>query len=329
MTASAPKFHSHQHPLHILIVDDQPESSAQIKSAIENIPDASYKLSFVDEVSALKELSFYNYDVCIVDNDTCTNSASELINQHHLGEKLPTIVYGDSTLAEFSQATNSEVHDVLNPDALNPVLIEHVIQHAYSQFHFEKKLADLAFTDELTELASKSMFEYQLDVSVKRAKHTHQSLSVGLFNINHFKQINKQFGFVMGNAVLNFFANIITDSVRPYDCVARFEGDTFAVIFEEANQGSALKIARDIETACQSGFFSHGLAVPFSFSFGLVECQSQSLVSLILNQAQRALYDAKHSHKQALEKDLIGEILDTQQQDILENIGIKNTHKLH
>jgi diguanylate cyclase (GGDEF)-like protein len=310
-------------------VDDQPESSAQIKSAIENIPDASYKMSFVDEVSALKELSFYNYDVCIVDNDTCKASASELINQHHLGEKLPTIVYGDSTLAEFTQATNSEVHDVLSPEALNPVLIEHVIQHAYSQFHFEKKLAELAFTDELTELASKSMFEYQLDVSVKRAKHTHQSLSVGLFDINHFKHINQQFGFVMGNAVLQFFANIISDSVRPYDCVARFEDDTFAVIFEEANQADALNIARDIESACQSGFFSHGLAVPFSFSFGLVECQSHSLVSLILNQAQRALYDAKQLHKQALEKRLMSEVLDTQQQDILERVGMKNSHKLH
>jgi GGDEF domain-containing protein len=76
-------------------------------------------------------------------------------------------------------------------------------------------------------------------------------------------------------------------------------------------------------------FFSHGLAVPFSFSFGLVECQSHSLVSLILNQAQRALYDAKQLHKQALEKRLMSEVLDTQQQDILERVGMKSSHKLH
>jgi diguanylate cyclase (GGDEF)-like protein len=273
-------------------VDDQPESSAQIKSAIENIPDASYKMSFVDEVSALKELSFYHYDVCIVDNDTCKASASELINQHHLIEKLPTIVYGDTTSAELE-----DVHDVLSPDTLSSVLIEHVIQHAYSQFHFEKKLENLAFTDELTELASKSMFEYQLGISLRRAKHTHKPLSVALFDINHLRHINQKFGYVMGDAVLKFFGNIISDSVRPYDCVARMASDNFAVILEDADQSKGLEVCLDIEASCQTGFFSHGLTVPLSCTFGLVECKNIGMVSLIINQAERTLFDVKEERR--------------------------------
>jgi diguanylate cyclase (GGDEF)-like protein len=329
MIATGSHLQKHQHPLHILIVDDQPSECARLKSAIEKIPDSSYKLSFVGEVSALERMSFYNYDVCIVDDNVSKSNASALIKRHHLGEKLPTIVYGASTISEISITTDNEVHDVLNPEALNPELLEHVIQHAYSQFHFEKQLASLAFTDELTQLASRRMFEYQLDLSLKRIKRTQKPLSVALFNINDFKHVNDKFGHAIGDAALKFFANIISEKVRPYDCVARLAGDTFAVIFEEANKAQAFRAVSDIEMACQAGLFTNGLSVPLFCSTGLIECDSHVRVPLVINRAEKALFDVRSKKQFDLKREKHGFSADVTHVSELRSIGALKKNTMH
>ena len=89
MTATTQHLHKHQPQLHILIVDDQPEECERLKTAIENIPDSSYRLSVVDEMSVLEQMSFYHYDLCIVDNKISHNTASEVIKRNHLGRNYP------------------------------------------------------------------------------------------------------------------------------------------------------------------------------------------------------------------------------------------------
>ncbi len=331
MTALNSHLQKHQTQLHILIVDDQPEECERLKTAIKNIPDASYRLSVVDEMSALEQMSFYNYDLCIVDNKVSHNTASEVIKRNHLGEKLPTILYGTSSLSEISTNTDNEVHDVLSPDALNPELIEHVIQHAYTQFHFEKELAALAFTDELTALASRRMFEYQLDMSLKRIERTHKPLSMALFNLDGFSSINHQFGHVIGDAALKYFASLINEYVRPYDCVARLSGDTFAIVFEEANKAQAYRAVTDIERACQSGLFTNGLTVPLSCSAGLIECDSQTAqsVPMMINLAEMALVEAKQKKKGKLSQSLVDQAMTALTKPMLDEISSLTKKHLH
>lgn len=329
MTALTSHLQKHQQPLHILIVDDHPDECERLKVAIENIPDSSYRLSVVDEMSALDQMSFYHYDLCIVDNKVSHNTASDVIKRHHLGEKLPTIVYGESSLSEMASNTENEVIDVINPEALNPELIEHVIQHAYTQFHFEKELAALAFTDELTSLASRRMFEYQLDMSLKRVERTQKPLSVALFNLDSFRNVNDKFGHVIGDAALKYFSGLISEYVRPYDCVARLSGDTFAIIFEEANKAQACRAVSDIETACQSGLFTNGLTVPLSCSTGLIECDGQSSVPMIMHQAELALSDVKQKKQGEVSQQLVSYAMNALNSSALDEISSLTKKQLH
>jgi diguanylate cyclase (GGDEF)-like protein len=254
-----------------------------------------------------------------------------VIKRNHLGEKLPTILYGTSSLSEIATNTDNEVHDVLSSDALNPELIEHVIQHAYTQFHFEKELAALAFTDELTSLASRRMFEYQLDMSIKRIERTHKPLSMALFNLDAFSYINHKFGHVIGDEALKYFANLINEHVRPYDCVARLSGDTFAIVFEEANKAQAYRAVTDIERACQAGLFTNGLTVPLSCSAGLIECVSQSSqsVPMMMNLAEMALSEAKQQKKDKLSQSLVDQAMSSFSNPMLDEISSLTKKNLH
>ncbi|MCK5882006.1 MAG: diguanylate cyclase [Sinobacterium sp.] len=331
MKAHTSNLSKHHQPLHILIVDDHPEECERLKSAIENIPDSYYKLSVVDEMSALEKMSFYSYDLCIVDDKVSHSTASEIIKHHHLGEKLPTIMYGDSSLSDVESKTENEVHDVLSPAALNPESIEHVIQHAYTQFHFEKELAALAFTDELTSLASRRMFEYQLDMSLKRVERTHKPLSVALLNLDSFRYINEKFGHVIGDAALKYFSGLMAEYIRPYDCVARLADDNFAIIFEEANKAQAHRAVRDIENACQSGLFTNGLTVPLSCSTGLIECDNLAGLSvpMIMSQAETLLFDAKQKRKGDMTQKIVFHAMDALNESTLDEMSSLSKKHLH
>ncbi len=275
-----------QHAFRILVLDDQPSECARIKEAFGNIPEVNYQLSFIDKAEQLETMSLYSYDLCIVDENLDHHRASELIKQHHLGDKLPTVLYGQTSLQELNEDAENEVHDVLHPSALSPDLVEHVIQHAYTQFHFEKELAALAFTDELTGLASRRMFEYQLDLSMKRVDRTQKPLSMTIFQLENYRDVNDEFGFVIGDAVLRYLSSILSDHVRPYDCVARLGVDRFAIIFEEANKSQAYRAVADIEQEFAAGCFVNGCVVPMSLTVGLSEFEQGLSVPMLVREAE-------------------------------------------
>jgi len=318
-----------EHPLHILVVDDQPSECERLRAAIENIPNGDYQLSFVADTASIDQLSLYNFDLCIVDEDVNEHRGFDLIKKHHLGEKLPTIVLGLEQENLGQAQAETFVKDFLQRDVLSPELVDHVIQHAYTQFHFERELAALAFTDDLTGLASKRMFEYQLDLSLKRLERTHQSLSIALFNIDAFRAVNETFGHVIGDLVLRHFANLLQEHVRPYDCVARFSADSFAIVFEEATKSQAQRAVNDIELACQEGLFINGLSIPLNCSAGISEYYLGCSVPMLIQQADQALLEVKAFKQAERNKKLVKFSLDLSECDAVDEFTALNKQRLH
>lgn len=88
----------------------------------------------------------------------------------------------------------------------------------------------LANTDPLTGLANKVTFERMLELELARATRQESQLSVLLFDVDGFAEINTQAGSPAGDEVLRHVAATLADQVRLVDTVARFGGDEFALI---------------------------------------------------------------------------------------------------
>ena len=87
-----------------------------------------------------------------------------------------------------------------------------------------------ATTDYLTDLPNARSLFLQLDRELARCKRESSSLTVMVCDMDGFKQINDRFGHLEGNRVLRLFGQILKESCREYDYVARMGGDEFVVI---------------------------------------------------------------------------------------------------
>jgi GGDEF domain-containing protein len=95
------------------------------------------------------------------------------------------------------------------------------------------KMQKLAITDDLTGLYNSRYFRTFLSAILKRAKQQKFLVQLLLFDIDHFKSYNDQYGHGVGDEILKETASLMKRCVRDHDFVARLGGDEFAVVFWE------------------------------------------------------------------------------------------------
>lgn len=146
----------------------------------------------------------------------------------------------------------------------------------------------LANTDPLTGLANKVTFERMLELELARATRQESQLSVLLFDVDGFEEINADGGSPAGDEVLRHVAATLADQVRLVDTVARFGGDEFSLI---APGGGGEVVGRRVRDALAK---REAAGKPISVSIGAVVFPLDGATSSeLLDAATRALAEAK------------------------------------
>jgi diguanylate cyclase (GGDEF)-like protein len=149
-----------------------------------------------------------------------------------------------------------------------------------------------AVTDELTDLANRRRFMEVLQQEVARALRFDTPLSLVLFDLDHFKQINDRFGHQTGDDVLRRAARVIRERVRETDLPARIGGEEFGVILTGTGGAGALAVAEQLRHD-----LSQYVDVPGEWtvtaSFGVAVLHDGDTAELLIGAADRALYRAK------------------------------------
>jgi len=104
------------------------------------------------------------------------------------------------------------------------------------------ELNALALKDHLTNLGNRAYYDESIQRAIEQSSRGHQSLSLMVFDINDFKQINDNLGHLKGDKILQHFATTLTKVVRSSDMVFRLGGDEFAIILQPGEQNSIDKI---------------------------------------------------------------------------------------
>jgi diguanylate cyclase (GGDEF)-like protein len=168
-----------------------------------------------------------------------------------------------------------------------------------------RAMLELVFVDELTGIANRRHFDEALRIECAKARRTGRSLSVGMVDVDCFKQFNDRYGHVAGDDALRAVAGALRQALRrPGDFAARFGGEEFALIVPDggaAADANAATAARRAQAACDA---VRALGIPhadstaapvLTVSIGMVTgpCERSDGGLTLLEQADQCLYAAK------------------------------------
>src|SRR6266511_1225130 len=160
------------------------------------------------------------------------------------------------------------------------------------RFREARQLADL---DALTGLHNRRFFHETLARECARAHRYERKLSLIVFDLDDFKDINDRIGHLAGDAVLSEAAERVRDVVRSADIACRVGGDEFAVILPESRLRDADQLYARLRTALSSK--PVGQAGPLTMSAGVAELQPDDDAIAFFQRADHALYGAKEAGK--------------------------------
>src|SRR5712691_5714231 len=160
------------------------------------------------------------------------------------------------------------------------------------RFSEARQLADL---DALTSLHNRRFFHETLARECARAHRYERKLSLIIFDLDDFKEINDRIGHLAGDAVLSEAAERVRDVVRTADIACRVGGDEFAVILPESSLEDADQLYRRIQNAISSRPLGQGGKL--FLSAGVAELRAEDDPVAFFQRADDALYRAKEAGK--------------------------------
>jgi diguanylate cyclase (GGDEF)-like protein len=164
------------------------------------------------------------------------------------------------------------------------------------------RLERQAVTDELTGIANRRAFFDVLGREYERAQRFDQPLSLIMFDIDNFKQLQDSdpFKHLSGDAVLRVVAGRVSQLVRDIDLVARYGGEEFAVVLPQTGLEGAVRLAERLREAVagQPVEFGEHRIWGVTASFGVASGPTLDGSQLdLVGAADQALFDAKRAGK--------------------------------
>lgn len=219
------------------------------------------------------------------------------------GKELLTGVVKEGVIKEF-ETSFTTASGTLVPVSISSSLIESTpgytnivcIAHDMTKRKLaESKIKNLAYFDQLTGLANRTLLHDRLSQSMAGAKREGGMLALFVFDLDRFKDVNDTLGHSCGDILLQVVADRVTGIVRKSDTFARIGGDEFALLCNAVhNEESVALVANKLLQLFTSPFYVQDNELYISASLGIVlfPNDGEDLSSLFKN-ADLALYEAK------------------------------------
>lgn len=151
-----------------------------------------------------------------------------------------------------------------------------------------------ALRDSLTGLPNRNAYNERLETELARWKRYHSPLSLIVWDIDHFKKINDNYGHKAGDKVLLLIAKQLSDHSRETDFISRFGGEEFTMLLPNTDSKAALVVANQLrQTIEKTGFNASGTSVAITISCGITEFIENDTDETAFDRADQALYQAK------------------------------------
>ena len=185
----------------------------------------------------------------------------------------------------------------------------------------QERLLLLANTDELTGLANRRHFLDILDREILQAKIRGSSLAVMMFDVDHFKNINDNYGHVVGDKILQQLSAVLNNNIYPLDIAARYGGEEFIAIMPSMPANVAESRANKLRLAIDNNNWDvNGKQISITCSVGVAVFRGDDSSDPydIIKRADEALYAAKERGRNCV---VMWESMDANHSPIAEEDG--------
>jgi len=155
------------------------------------------------------------------------------------------------------------------------------------------RLEDLSFKDPLTDVYNRRYFMVRLEEESKRHTRFSEPVSLVLLDLDHFKDINDEFGHRAGDEALKEVARLLQRHSRNFTVVTRYGGDEFAILLVNTSKAGGIIYAERIREMVETHEFAHG-AVTVSLGVASLPEDADNGEDLV-HAADGAMYTAKRA----------------------------------
>lgn len=156
--------------------------------------------------------------------------------------------------------------------------------------------------DTLTGIANREAYNLRLQQEFDRWQRYQRPLVLAIADVDHFKQINDNYGHAAGDKVLKIIAKTLAKQLRKTDFIARFGGEEFVLLLPETTLEAAqqaLEKLRAAVEACPFRFKQEPLTI--TVSLGATQFGGEDAMAAAFDRADRALYAAKNNGRNRFE----------------------------
>jgi diguanylate cyclase (GGDEF)-like protein len=171
-----------------------------------------------------------------------------------------------------------------------------IVQRAIRRNELVFRLSDI---DPLTGIYNRRHFDKRIQEEFQRSKRYNSDLTVAMVDIDHFKNVNDEYGHLAGDFILQSLAKFIKNQLRESDVFCRFGGEEFMILMTETPVKNGLPVMERIkndlaETIHHFPLDDVDLRITISAGINMVENQTKSVQELLEN-VDKALYISKNS----------------------------------
>ena len=260
----------------ILVVDDE----ASIRKAMQiGLAEDHFEIdSACDGTSGIQMGKTKDYDILITDLGLPDMTGLEVIQEIKTSNPniIPIVITGKGSMQSSLEAIRLEVSDYIEKP-LNLTTIKESISRGLKRRARKNDLTNAQIqhqsnSDHLTGLSSRSQFMQQLDQALAdTAQDKMSSLAVMLLDIDGFKNVNDSYGYLVGDKVLIELSHRLMRCNQGASCVARFDGDTFAIMIRGSHsEEQIMAAALDYRNGAKQPLVVQSTKVTLDVSIGIV-----------------------------------------------------------
>lgn len=176
---------------------------------------------------------------------------------------------------------------------LSVFILVFLLYRFYVLRQYNEKLKRLTITDNLTQIYNRMKLDSELEQQANLYQRYQQSFSIMIIDIDHFKQVNDQYGHQSGDVVLVEFTQVIQKHIRKTDIFGRWGGEEFMLIIPNTDIHKALIQAEKLRLLVAKHNFK--VLGHLTASFGVAQFDEENnTIQKLISKADKALYEAKN-----------------------------------